>query len=701
MAAAQKDEEPSEDLTVRGVLREYATADPRTLGLFRIVFGVFLLVDLYRRLPDVTLFYTNDGMLPNHGAIFRPMSANLFSLYHAFSTRGEVLAAFGLTAIVYVLYAVGWKTKLFQILVAILVPSLHSRNIMLENGGDVVANILTLWTCFLPLGRRFSIDALLSSMRERREHDAAELNDRSSPVPPRAPIVSLAYAAAIVNLVVIYYFNVVHKDGLAWKQGIAVHYVFWADRLVQPSGVWLRQWVPTWSYAGLTMGTIVIESSIVVLLLSPIWIRSCRRVAALLVIALHCGFQTVGHFGLFSFVMMMHSILLLGPEDWDALAARMRKRLPSRVVFYDASCGVCLQVSRILKRLDHLGKLRFVGNDEIERLPAGVTEETAQQTVIATDASGKRVFLRNDAVAAIFRALPYGVVVAKLMELPGISGLARSAYDAIASRRQDISVALGYAACGLPPRPGHEEPRWIPPHERPPLFGPLVPRLVTLVTGVFILALGSQVLAENRKVPQRPCLPFTSNKVCLPIAWKQQPAILAAIAQYPRYFQGWSMFAPVPPNDDGNVVIDAITADGRHIDPLAGGLPVTFELPPADRGNLMTQFWYELHDRIRRDANTRYREHLRDYIANWQVLEQRPANDRIVSFEAWWVSRPTQPPGSRKRLDTKRVRFLDWTSAPPAPAPSAADAPPATSAHPPVMLPTVFPPRGPASAAPP
>ena len=32
--------------------REYASADPRTLGLLRIVFGVLLLIDLYRRLPD-------------------------------------------------------------------------------------------------------------------------------------------------------------------------------------------------------------------------------------------------------------------------------------------------------------------------------------------------------------------------------------------------------------------------------------------------------------------------------------------------------------------------------------------------------------------------------------------------------------------------------------------------------------------------
>ncbi|RYE91770.1 MAG: hypothetical protein EOO75_08180 [Myxococcales bacterium] len=140
---------------LRATLREFATADPRSLGLFRIIFGVFLLIDLYRRLPDYIFFYTNEGMLPNHGAIFRPMSGHLFSIYHAFSTRGEVLVAFALTALAYLVYTVGFKTRLMQVAVLVLVTSLHSRNILLENGGDVVANILALWTCFLPLGRRF------------------------------------------------------------------------------------------------------------------------------------------------------------------------------------------------------------------------------------------------------------------------------------------------------------------------------------------------------------------------------------------------------------------------------------------------------------------------------------------------------------------------------------------------------------------
>jgi predicted DCC family thiol-disulfide oxidoreductase YuxK len=414
------------------------------------------------------------------------------------------------------------------------------------------------------------------------------------------------------------------------------------------------------------------ESAIVILLLCPVWVRSCRRVAALVIIALHCGFQSVGHFGLFSFIMMLHAPLLLGPEDWEALARRMKARLPSRIVYYDASCGMCHQLARIAKRLDHLGKLRFVANDDAS-LPAGVTAETTEKTLVVSDLTGKRTWTRADAVAQCFRALPYGIVIAKLMELPGLHSLANMAYDAVATRRREMSVAMGYAACGLPQTFGTtvvSEPEW----SRPPLFGPWGPRISFALTLFFVVALGSQVLAENRAVPARACGPkqLGMANVCLPWNLKNQPQWMGAVAQYPRFFQGWSMFAPVPPGDDGIIVVDAITVDGRHIDPLTDGKPPTFELPGPREGMLVTQFWYEFHDRIRRDANTRYRDHFRDYLIAWNTIERRPANDRIVSFEVWWIWRNTVPPGRYGRDTVQKQKIMVWGESP-IPTPPAGD----------------------------
>src|SRR5262249_45355687 len=140
--------------------------------------------------------------------LFRPPARWSFSIYHLFSTPGEIGLAFFLTAVVYLMLIVGWHTKIAQILSFICVTSLHSRNIMLENGGDVVMNIVACSSMFLPLGRRFSIDALRASWRAADEHTPAALNDRTHPPPPTiAPVVSLAVFVFIVQFAVIYAFN--------------------------------------------------------------------------------------------------------------------------------------------------------------------------------------------------------------------------------------------------------------------------------------------------------------------------------------------------------------------------------------------------------------------------------------------------------------------------------------------------------------
>jgi hypothetical protein len=346
---------------------------------------------------------------------------------------------------------------------------------------------------------------------------------------------------------------------------------------------------------------------------------------------------------------------------------------------------------RIAKRLDPLAKLTFVANTDAELLPAGVTAETVESTVVVSDAAKRHTWTRGKALTEGLRAIPYGVGLARLLELPGISSLLDVAYDFVASRRRSWSEGLGYAACGVPQKLGGavlDDPTI----ERPPLFGKWPARLSVLVTLVFAVALASQMIMENRRVPQWMKDTF------------KQPPVLAAIAQYPRFYQGWSMFAPVPPMDDGRVVVDAVTVDGRHIDPLTWGNAPDFELPGPKEGMLMTQFWYEFHDRERRDQNARYRDHLRDYLVNWHTIEGRPANDKIVSFEAFWVWRSTQPPYSRQRMPTQKQRFMDWSAepgpaavgppAPPASGRPAFAAPPGASGKPGIRLPLVPPATG-------
>src|SRR3954463_3587191 len=79
----------------------YCSVDPRSLGLGRIALAVLLLYDLWRRVPGIATWYSNEGLLPNHAALWRPNSDYLLSFFLAASRPTEAAFMFGLSGLVY------------------------------------------------------------------------------------------------------------------------------------------------------------------------------------------------------------------------------------------------------------------------------------------------------------------------------------------------------------------------------------------------------------------------------------------------------------------------------------------------------------------------------------------------------------------------------------------------------------------------
>jgi predicted DCC family thiol-disulfide oxidoreductase YuxK len=126
--------------------------DPRSLGLLRVLFACGLLVDLFR---------------------------------NAESRLGPTLCA-----LVFGILAVGYRTRLFQVLTLLGIFSIHPRLLRFENLGDACLSLLAISSVLVPLGRRLSLDALLQSMRVRPEHHAEQLADRAAMRPKQAPMIS-------------------------------------------------------------------------------------------------------------------------------------------------------------------------------------------------------------------------------------------------------------------------------------------------------------------------------------------------------------------------------------------------------------------------------------------------------------------------------------------------------------------------------
>jgi hypothetical protein len=511
------------------------TADLRSLAAGRIALASVLLLDLALRARELSLWYTNDGIVPNHTLLWRPAWDHVFSLFYLASYTHEAVAGFAMCAVAYACLLLGFRTRVAQVGSLVCLISLHGRMLLFDNGGDVALGLLCIWTTFLPTGARFSVDAVLA---RARAHDIEPETFVAPVARPRA--VSFAVLAVTWQLALIYFFNAVHKQGNTWREGSAVHYVLHLDRLATPLAVWLRDWIPPQLSRAFTWTALGIEWSLPLLLLSPFAVRGCRRLAIILIVTLHSGFGLFMRLGIFVPAMIAYTPHFLHGSDWDALGrwwAHGRRRAA-----FGARVGAWLRAS----------------------------------------------------ILALARTLTPGRAL--LLAPPGPAARALL-------RRLPLAREL-------------------------------------TVVAVIVIAT-NQLLDENG----------AAHTV---IDHHNAPTVAAAVS-YMNLFQGWSMFAPDAPTSDLNVVVDATTADGRHVDPLSEVATPDHPRPglsiPPGHGPSALFYGYENH-LPRRPA---YYQALTEWILRYPARTGHP-EDRIVAFQVFSVEDDSPPLGQRTPTN------LRWTS---------------------------------------
>ncbi len=592
----------------------YLSIDPRSLGLFRIVFGCVLLFDLFSHWQVIDFWYTDGGLLPGVLVQEHPLSRRIFSLFFLTTSHAGVWFGMAICCFVYLALTLGWRTRLFQWLALVALFSINGRVAPLENGGDTILNLLAMWSVFLPLGRRFSLDALLRSLRGRIEHSAAELEDRAALAPEVSRVVSIAVLALLLQFACIYLFTGIQKNGYTWQEGTAVHYALNQDRIVTVLGVWLRERSPALlALAG--WATRATEIAGAALIMSPFWTRHTRLIAIAMLPLMHLGFAMCLNIGSFSFAMMSFFPLLLAPEHWQAATRYLARRTHRRTVFFDSDCGICFLSIRVLARIDAFSRLHFVSNQQ--DLPAGITREIADQTVVVLNEETDRIMTRSAAVADVFRALPFGIAIASVMRLPIIRIGFDRIYDAISNNRTEISQWFGLAACGIPARaPGNPA---APQPATSGMTGFL--RVATeLMAALMLAASYGQLVQHNFAIPHA--------------MRYRQPDWLQMLVDYPRLNQGWRMFTPEGPPEEFMLAVEAVTEEGRPVDPLnevaSRHAVARFERIPVRLG--FDQFFSNYSEYYARNDLLAYESALVQWILAYPQRTQNPS-DRIVRFE--------------------------------------------------------------------
>ncbi len=119
------------------------------------------------------------------------------------------------------------------------------------------------------------------------------------------------------------------------------------------------------------------------------------------------------------------------------------------------------------------------------------------------------------------------------------------------------------------------------------------------------------------------------------------------------------MFAPDAPTTDMNVYFDAVTADGRHVDPVSEETNPRHRAPGPRIPDRLDQdaFFCDYLPRILRRPD--YHPALVDWIARYPERTGKDSN-RIVSFEGFFVQRESPPPGESAPDNVTASSFIEW-----------------------------------------
>ncbi|PJF23210.1 MAG: hypothetical protein CUN56_02045, partial [Phototrophicales bacterium] len=135
--------------------------DYRNLDIFRIIFATLLLKDAVYHLQLAHWFYSDAGVVPRV-ALFNGLAREArFSLMDAIGQEWLATTFFVIWIAVVSCLLIGYRARTAAVLNFILVLSVHERNVYILTGADTAMRVFSFWLMFAPVGRHYSVDALL------------------------------------------------------------------------------------------------------------------------------------------------------------------------------------------------------------------------------------------------------------------------------------------------------------------------------------------------------------------------------------------------------------------------------------------------------------------------------------------------------------------------------------------------------------
>ncbi len=274
-----------------GGLKRRGSIDTRTLAVFRMIVAVLIVADVLSRSRNFHFYYTDSGV------VTASMASDGINVFALTSDPTIIAALFVIHALVALQLLVGYKTRVAMVISFIFVISLDHHNPLVTSYADVLFRLLLFWALFLPLGERWSIDAV---HRDR---------------PARETVFSLATLGALFQMIAMYVINGYHKStNELWTSGEATPLIMGLDGITFLLAETMRQFPELLQLGGLTWYYMLLYGWLLFFLTGRL-----RLVFAGMFVIAHASFAVTVRIGAFPYVAMAGVALFAQGQFWRDL----------------------------------------------------------------------------------------------------------------------------------------------------------------------------------------------------------------------------------------------------------------------------------------------------------------------------------------------------------------------------------------------
>jgi len=504
---------------------------------------------------------------------------------------------------------------------------------------------------FMPLGEAFSVDAVLK--RRRRESSGRDAADSAGqPAGYNKMWLSFATIGFTVQIFIVYYFTAMIKTGAPWRDGTAVYIALSLDQFTTRIGYIFYKFPAVMKL--LTHSVIWFELVGPWMLISPFFTQQLRTISVIGIWLMHIGFGMCMEIGLFPWLPIPCTMILLPPMFWDKLLAWVcrRRNLYKRgmAIYYNPKCG-----ESFATLLDCLRSLLLTPDCKLKPCPSAACADpeddnkayhlpdvSSQMTDsnaclgVVLDSTGSLLLDHQ----AVFAMIATSWVLWPLSYLLKVGFVAR------------LFIALVYKGLDYyrPTKSDYYEPN--PKHTIDVFDDPLGSAGKLEVKRRLLFA------AKNKKRRMKKALAigrevFMLIVLIIVLDWNYSsfyripihlPKITHKLVDAFRLDQWWGMFSPQPPTDDGWFVMPAQLANGQEIDLFQHGAPVTWEKPAMVSHMYYSEKWRKYMMNLYSENNYSQRLGYGRYLCrNWNWYGGREPSEKVVSFQIIYNREYTLP----------------------------------------------------------